>query len=94
MSELITLPRAQYENLSPCCLREDALFEAERVPGHTSVRVCRICKRRHYKMRAEPGVIFGTLQDIHAVTRRSATGLRQIRMRAGSGGFGTRLGGR
>jgi hypothetical protein len=89
MSELITLPRQRYENLSPCCLREEALYEAERIDGHLSVRVCRICRRRHYRMRAEPGRIFGDVQSWNATTH-TVNGQRRIRMTARSGAFGAR----
>lgn len=45
--------------LQLCCMKPENLSrenQVEQRPG-TTVRVCRQCGRRHFTMRAEPGVI-------------------------------------
>jgi hypothetical protein len=47
--------------LRPCCADARNLRTLERRPNGITVKVCRICDRRHYRMRADPGQLGMTL---------------------------------
>lgn len=43
--------------MSPCCKRPENLTREHQVPQRpgTTVRLCRVCHRRHFVLHAEPG---------------------------------------
>jgi hypothetical protein len=43
--------------INVCCLQEKNLFLSEHAAGHKTVRRCRVCHSRHFRMVAQPGRI-------------------------------------
>jgi hypothetical protein len=43
--------------IRPCCGDLRNLKLSSERPGGITVRTCQVCHRKHYQMRAEPGVI-------------------------------------
>jgi hypothetical protein len=74
-------------SVNVCCLVEANLYVEEHVARHKIVRVCRICHRRHIRMRAESIPLTVTLNRPN-FTHKTAAGRRHIRMGASPGGFG------
>ena len=70
-----------------CCISESNLYVAERTASDTWIRVCRVCHRRHFRMKADPIPLFAAL-SAPTTTRRTREGRRQIRMPAQGGRVG------
>ena len=72
--------------MNTCCLKEENLYQAEQDYRHVigdsrTVRRCRICNSRHFKMKAET-INLAVLMSGPNLTYRKKDGKRAIRMMA------------